>query len=124
MCSVSCWGATDLAKWKDKLLQMDMEIERNLDDVQIQHTEAKAKDIGLVNPASGAGMLIRDNGRIEAFADYGLGFRFDPDTQSLSVFAPNLKLFYNHKSELKHEDKMTFLKDEYKDALDIIQGRE
>lgn len=99
-----------------------MQIDNNVDDIQTQQTEAKSKDVGLVNPTSGAGMLVRENGRIEAFADYGLGFRIDPDTQSLSIFAPNLKLFYQKKSHVDYDQDMHFIKDEYKDALDLVEG--
>jgi len=101
-----------------------MQLENNVDDIYTQETEAKNNDIGMINPHSGAGVLVRENGLLEAFADYGLGFRIDPETQSFSIFAPNLKLFYQKIEEIRYDQNMTFIKDEYKEALDAIDNKE
>lgn len=107
--------------WKDKLFDLDSRNIDDIDDLYKQSTEVKNHDIGLVNQKSGAGIIARENGRIEAFSDFGLGFRIDPETQSLSVFAPNIKLFTSKKQEFSYEQGMTFLKNEYKDAMDVYQ---
>ncbi|CDQ41804.1 hypothetical protein [Virgibacillus salexigens] len=109
-----------MSSWKEKLLNMDMELENNVDNLFIQSTEAKGKDIGLINPTSGTGVLAREDGRVEAFADYGLGFRMDPKTQSFSIFAPNLKMFYQKKEEISYNQKLNFIQGEYKTVLDKL----
>lgn len=107
--------------WKDDLYELDMHEAEDLDELAEQSTEAKDQDVGFVNPRSGAGILGRDNGTLEGFADYGLGFRFSRDSQSLMVFAPSIHLF-SHSVE-KHDKviRNTYLKDEYGDIEAILQ---
>jgi len=113
-----------MAEWKDKLIDIDMGVEHNIDDVYEMSKETKMEDVGMVNPNNGAGMLVRDSGKIEAFSDYALGFVMDPETQSFSIYAPNLKMFFNKKEEIKFNQDMSILKNEYDDVLKIIKERD
>lgn len=79
--------------WKSELAKMDLQEAQDLDTIADANSEAKTNDIGIINPTSGAGILARENGLLEGFADHGLGFRFDPSTQRLLVFAPEVHLF-------------------------------
>lgn len=107
--------------WKDDLYELDMTEAQDLDELSEQSTESKPNDVGFINPNSGAGILGRENGTLEGFADYGLGFRFSRDSQSLLVFAPSIHVFSN---DIQKHDKVirnTYLKDEYGDIEEILQ---
>jgi hypothetical protein len=110
--------------WKDRLFEMDSLPNDEIDEMLIKSSEAKKNDVGIINPNNGAGMLIREDQTIEAFADYGLGFRIDPVTQSFSIFAPTIKFFCNKKEEFNWNEHFTYLRDEYKDVIDILEGEE
>ena len=113
-----------MAKWKDYLYEFDQNVDSNINDLDTERTEAKVNDIGIINQSNGVGILARDNGRLEGYADYGLGFRMDPETQSLSIFAPNLRIFSNSVETHDFNKQVTFIKNEYKDALQIIKQKE
>lgn len=106
--------------WKDDLYLLDIRETEDLDVLSEVATEVKDKDIGMVNPISGAGILATETGNLEGFADYGLGFRFSRDTQSLSIFASSIHLFA---LEVERHDTVvrnTYLKDEYGDIDSIL----
>lgn len=107
--------------WKEELLKLDLWEAEDLDTLADKSSEAKPDDIGFINSKSGAGILARENGLLEGFSDYGLGFRFSRDTQSLMVFAPSIHLFTT--SVQKHDKivRNTYLKDEYGDVDEILQ---
>lgn len=106
--------------WKDDLYAYELNESQDLDELAETSTEAKNDDMGFVNPVSGAGILARENGVLEGFADFGLGFRFSRDSQSLMVFAPSVHIF---SSEIQKHDKVvrnTYLKDEYGDIESLL----
>jgi hypothetical protein len=106
--------------WKDDLFSLNMLQSEDLDELAESSTEAKNDDIGMVNSVSGAGILARENGTLEGFADYGLGFRFSRDSQALMVFAPSIHLFTQ---DIQKHDKVvrnTYLRDEYGDIDAIL----
>ncbi|ARW46176.1 hypothetical protein S100141_04958 (plasmid) [Bacillus licheniformis] len=110
--------------WKDDLEELDLTEPQDLDDLAENSTIAKTEDVGFVNPKSGAGILGREDGVLEGFADYGLGFRFSRDSQSLMVFAPSVHIF---SSSISKHDKIvrnTYLKDEYGDIEEILSEGE
>ncbi|ECP9029742.1 hypothetical protein FU976_07970 [Campylobacter jejuni] len=106
--------------WKEDLYDLDLMQAEDLDDLADVSTESKNDDIGFVNPTSGSGILARENGTLEGFADYGLGFRFSKDSQSLMVFAPSVHIF---SQDIQKHDKVvknTYLRDEYSDIESIL----
>ncbi|WP_089097198.1 hypothetical protein [Parageobacillus galactosidasius] len=111
-----------MENWKDELWELDSMPTQELDELFIQSAEAKRNDVGLINPSNGAGILIREDQTIEAFADYGLGFRIDPVTQSFSIFAPTIKLFYNKKEEISWDEEFTYFRGEYEEMKDILEA--
>jgi hypothetical protein len=113
-----------MENWKDRLFEMDALPNEEIDDMLVKSSEAKNHDVGLINPHNGAGLLIREDQSIEAFSDYGLGFRIDPVTQSVSIFAPTIKFFCNKKEEFNWNDEFTYLRNEYKDVIDILEGED
>jgi hypothetical protein len=108
--------------WKDQLYEIDIRESQDLDDLAEGSTEAKNNDVGFVNPNSGAGVLGRENGTLEGFADYGLGFRFNRDNQSLMVFAPNIHVFSTNIQKHDKVVKTTFLQGEYEDIEKLVRG--
>jgi hypothetical protein len=106
--------------WKDKLHGMMFKEDQNIDEAVEQATEVKGKDIGFVNDVTGAGILARENGKLEGFADYGLGFRFDPGTQTFSLFAPNVKLFTANLSVHEGEESFQYFKNEFADVMALM----
>lgn len=107
--------------WKDDLYMLDTQESLDLDVLSEVSTEVENDDIGLVNPTSGAGILATNKGNLEGFADYGLGFRFSRDTQSLSVFASSIHLFALEVEKHDVVIRNTYLKDEYGDIDSILQ---
>lgn len=107
--------------WKEDLYEYEIQQIMDLDDLAEQSTEANRDDVGFVNPKSGAGILGRKNGMLEGFADYGLGFRFSPESQSLMVFASSIHFFAGQIVHHDTEIRNTYLKDEYGDIFDILQ---
>jgi hypothetical protein len=107
--------------WRDDLYKLDMHESDDLDSLAEQSTEAKNNDFGFINPVSGTGILGRENGELEGFADYGLGFRFSRDSQSLMVFAPSVHIFSTHIEKHDQVVKNTYLRDEYGDIDTILQ---
>lgn len=106
--------------WKDDLYAYELNESQDLDELAETSTEAKNDDLGIVNPISGTGILARENGVLEGFADYGLGFRFSRDSQSLMVFAPSVHIF---SSDIQKHDKVvknTYLRDEYGDIESLL----
>lgn len=107
--------------WKDDLYLLDTRETEDLDVLAETSTEVEKEDIGMVNPTSGAGIIATQGGNLEGFADYGLGFRFSRDTQSLAIFASSIHLFA---LEVERHDTVvpnTYLKDEYGDIDAILQ---
>lgn len=95
---------------------MDSEVDEAIDDVLEHQRHSGSEDVGLINPNVGAGIMVRENGKIEAFSDYGLGFSFDPETQSLNVFAPNINIFHQNIEKANYNHHLTFFKNEYEEA--------
>lgn len=106
--------------WKDDLYSLDTEEPQDLDELFDTSTEAKNGDVGFVNPVSGAGILGRESGVLEGFADYGLGFRFSRDSQSLMVFAPSVHIFSTDIQKHDTVIKNTYLRDEYGEIEDML----
>lgn len=107
--------------WKDDLYLLDTRETEDLDVLADTSTEVKKEDIGMVNTTSGVGIVASHSGNLEGFADYGLGFRFSRDTQSLAIFASSIHLF---SLEIEKHDTVvrnTYLKDEYGDINSILQ---
>ena len=113
-----------MARWKEELFEFDSRGKESLNQVHEKSYNTKPNDIGLINPLNGAGLLVRENKKIEAFSDYGLGFRIDPESQSFAIFAPTIKFFANEVKTYDHEESKTYLKEEYKDILDLLKEGE
>lgn len=106
--------------WKEELYSYELNESQDLDELADSSTEMQNNDLGIINPVSGAGIVTRENGNVEAFADYGLGFRFSRDAQSLMVFAPSVHIF---STDIQKHDQVamnTFLRDEYNDIDSIL----
>ena len=55
--------------WKDKLDSIMQVPVKTMDEAHRETYETKHGDIGLVHPSTGAGIMIRENKKIEGFAD-------------------------------------------------------
>jgi hypothetical protein len=113
-----------MASWLDQLNTIMFSDEENLDDLVKKSTQAKTHDVGLINSASGAGILARDTGVLEGYAYYHLGFRMDPNKMMFSLFAPNIQFVTNNfqvvdASEVGEYDPVS---EDYQAVLDMIGG--
>lgn len=108
--------------WKEDLYAHDLKESRDLDTAADVATELDSDDLGMINQTSGAGFRAGKDGALEGFADYGLGFRFSRDSQSLAVFASKIHLFALEVKTHKTLVKDTYLKDEYADIDTILKG--
>lgn len=107
--------------WRKELYELDMEPLRNIDDLANEQTLVKENEIGFVHPTTGVGVVTRNDGNLEGFADHSLGFQFDRETQSLSVFASQINLFTHQ--IYKHDGKeiKEFYQDEWKDVQELLK---
>jgi hypothetical protein len=108
--------------WKEELYKYELNESQDLDKMANASTELQDDDIGVLNPTSGAGIVAKKDGTLEAFADYGLGFRFSPQSQSLSIFAPNVHVFSTNIQKHDQVTTKTYLKDEYQDVESLLSG--
>jgi hypothetical protein len=96
--------------------------DKNLNQVAEDHTKASSDDVGFVNPVSGAGMLARSNGRLEGFADYGLGFRVDPSNKTFSIYGSRIHLFCSDFQVFAGEREFQVMDPEQEEILGMIGG--
>ncbi len=108
--------------WIEDLYELDIKPEEDIDSIVDKSTQAEAMDVGVINDDSGTGILARGNGNLEGFADYGLGFRFNRENQTLSIFASNIKMFTDNFKIIDSSEKDEYLKDEYNDIMMMLFG--
>lgn len=108
--------------WQERLIDANSVSFPNMEEVYEESYATKEKDIGLVHPETGAGLLIRRDKKMECFADYGLGFKFDPDTKSLSIYASNIKLHANKIQQMNYDEAATF-SEEYEEIKTILNNK-
>ena len=108
--------------WKDELYKYDMTVAEDLDTLANRSTAAKTNDVGFVNPISGAGVMGKENGDLEGFADYGLGFRFSRKKQSLFVYAPHIHLFTKGITQHDNVNQRSYFRDEHKDVDELLKN--
>lgn len=113
-----------MSKWMQVIQDMAFNEDQNLDEMTRDSTKAKDHDIGFVNAKSGAGILARDSGVLEGYADHNLGFRFDPKTKTLMLIAPTIKMFCQDFNVYKPEDAPKFerLTKEHEEILGLLGG--
>ena len=108
--------------WKDELLQMDIDEEKDLTFIHYQEEEKKEQDIGMVHPDHGAGFLIREDQTVEMFADDQLGFRMNPETNTFSIYAPHIKFICQTQEVHQIEKELSYFQEEYNDILKLLGG--
>ncbi len=112
-----------MLEWKSRLNTMIEKEDQNIDEMANESSEAKTNDVGLINNKSGAGLLARDTGVLEAFSYYNLGFRFDPENMSLSFYAPHIKMFTGDYQIIDSDQVSNPITDEYQEILKLIGGK-
>jgi hypothetical protein len=112
-------------QWIQILNDIEMKEDQNLDDLMLRSKINPGDDVGLIHAKTGAGILARDNGRLEGFADTGLGFRMDPQTHSFSLFAPTISFFCFDFKVYDKDNKETLnrINNEFADVLQLIGGK-
>lgn len=103
--------------WSEKINQLKQRNEQNVDQLVNHQQLIQDHDCGLVHPFHGAGMMIRESGKIEAFADYGLGFQMDPKTKTMTFFAPKMIFVAHEEQHLSDQQQQGSIYDEWKMAL-------
>lgn len=77
---------------EDRYFRLLREDTMDIDAEAAEQGSVYSQDIGFVNQQSGAGMIARDSGALEGYASNNLGFRFDPESESLTIVANNIVL--------------------------------
>jgi len=98
--------------------------DQNIDEMAEQSSHAKTNDVGIINDTSGAGILARDNGVLEGFSYYNLGFRLDPATMTIGFFAPKIRMFTNDFQVVSGDQEFNPINDEYAEILNMIGGKD
>lgn len=97
-----------MTNWQEELNDvMETEIPK-MDDVYEDTYSTKEKEIGIVHPTKGTGMILRKSGIIDTFADYNLGVKMDPSNHSLSVYASTIKIHADNVIRVDYEDTTYF----------------
>jgi hypothetical protein len=112
-----------MSNWVSKLDNLMARQEKNIDEMVEESIIPKSDDIGMINPKSGAGIMAKENGVLEGFSYYNLGFRFDPRNMSLTLVAPNIKLFCNNFQVYDNLADFDPIKAEYQEVLKMIGGQ-
>ena len=111
-------------EWIQTLNRIAERRERNLDELLYSRKANQGKDMGLIHPETGAGLMARANGEVVAFADQGIGFRMDPASQTLSLYAPKMKFFcFEHKFYDYEEAENPVLQEEYQTIIELLGGK-
>jgi peptide deformylase len=114
-----------MANWVNTLNDIMLSEGQNIDDLFQSSTQAKGHDVGFVNKKTGAGILARDTGVLESFAYYNLGMRMDPESMTISFFAPTIQMFCSKYQVYEGADASAFqrINQDYQDVLDMIGGK-
>lgn len=112
-----------MKKWMQKLDDMMTASDSNIDEMVKESTTAKNEDIGMINDKSGAGILARDNGVIEGFSYYNLGFRMDPKNMTLSFYAPTIQLFTGNFQVIDGDKEFNRITEDYAEILKKIGAK-
>ncbi len=107
--------------WRDEFESFILQDRQNIDYLADTETQAKQKDIGLINEDNGAGLLIREDSSIECSSDFGLGFKLDPKYKAMLLFAPNLHIFSDNIQTHKALNTIEYINGDYEKALEIVQ---
>ncbi len=111
-----------MKEWMERLESLMLDPAQNIDEMVEQSTQAKSKDIGMINDVSGAGIMAKETGVLEGFSYYNLGFRFDPKTMSLSFYAPNVQFFTSNFQVIDGDREFNALNEEFEEILTKIGG--
>lgn len=87
--------------WRERFMEEIYQNEEDIDMLLAEDKNIEPEEAAMINTTSGAGIVARNDGSLQGFADYGLGFRFDKETQTLMVVAPNIHII--SKNFQKHE---------------------
>jgi len=112
-----------MRSWLQKLNALQTKKDQNLDIVAQKKTQASTDDVGLINPVSGAGIMARESGRLEGYADYGLGFRFDPESKTFSVFASRIRFFTSDFKVVDESQATERIDSDFAEILELIGGK-
>ena len=112
-----------MKSWLKTLNDMHFKNDQNLDEAVQEKTQATTNDVGLINPVSGAGVMARENGKLEGYADYGLGFRFDPASKTYSVFASKIRFFCSDFKVLDESQASERIDEDFAEILELIGGK-
>lgn len=110
--------------WQEDFIALQSKEASNIDDVADVTGIAKNDEIGFVHTKTGAGVIARDDGALEGYSDYGLGFRFDPDHQALLVFAPHIHLFTGSVKTHEQLQAPVYFDSEYKEVLELLEAKD
>lgn len=77
---------------EDRLFALLRQDVMDIDEEASQHGSVYSKDVAVINEESGSGFVARADGTVELSASTGLGFRLDPETDTLIVNATNILL--------------------------------
>lgn len=108
--------------WKIRIEKLINPEYKNLDDLLNKKESAHGHITGFVHEQSGSGIIADQNGNLEGFADYGIGFRLDRENQTLSLFAPHIQLIANTIKTFNDDQKAdSFIKNEHQDILRLLE---
>lgn len=109
--------------WKDDLFDEMYKEYPSMDVVEEETYATKEKEVALIHPTLGTGMILRSNGVIEGFADYNLGFRFHPADSSLSIYASKIKV-HGEVEKVEYTGEINFFVDEALEVQDYLGYKE
>ena len=85
------WG--EIMKWVHKIDKLKFDVGKNIDEMMKQKEYIKRDEVGIIHSKNGAGLVVKDDGSIQCFSDYGLGFEINKKTKSIHLYASKMKIF-------------------------------
>ena len=109
-------------KWYKKIESLKHYKGENIDDMMEQMEYAKKDEVGLIHEKNGSGMMVRDDGSVQCFSDYGLGFEIDKKRKTISFYASEIKLFCEEMKWIDSEKEIDLQDEEWIEIQKIGRG--
>ncbi len=111
-------------RWYQKIERLKRHRGQNVDETMDQTELIKRNEVGIIHPVNQAGIVIRDNGTIQCFSDFGLGFQIDQKQKTMSLYGAKIMLFCEEFKVMEKWQAEPDDEDEWNEILRMRGGEE
>jgi hypothetical protein len=105
----------------EKLNELKFKKEKNIDEILREKEEIKKNEIGMVHPTSGSGIIIKENGNVDFFADNGLGVQFNKEKKTISFYGSKVKFFCSDFKIINQKEVNYEMNEEWKEIIKLLE---